>query len=105
MKTAEMKHGTNELVTELQDGVEKMAKQEKIRWHGDKGGGFVYDQDGVTVCEVNGFEPYTSGEQSKANAEFIVRAVNSHDALVAALEMAVGILDGLDDGAANQHEL
>lgn len=44
----------------------------------------VWANPGFTICEV-----YPSGhetEEKKANAEFIVRAVNCHDELVEALQ-------------------
>ena len=40
--------------------------------------------DGVTIARV----PWTGKSEDRANADLIVKAVNSHDALVAALEAA-----------------
>lgn len=56
--------------------------------------------DGMTVCDLwNSVNIGTEcdGEMARANAEFIVRCVNSHDALLAALKHLVECLnDDLD---------
>lgn len=59
----------------------------------------------ATLAGPNGlpmmFIPYTS-DIAKANAELIVRAVNSHDALVRALSVAKHYLDCLDMETADE---
>lgn len=45
----------------------------------------ILDLDGYIVVECSGYASHT-GVNAKHNAAFIVRAVNSHEALVKALE-------------------
>lgn len=48
----------------------------------------VIGADGKAICGMNSAEYLIPAEEKIANAAFIVRAVNSHDALVGALEEA-----------------
>lgn len=54
-------------------------------WHLSGQGSVKYGRDGC-VCRVN-------WNNRKANAAFIIRAVNSHDALVKALDRAIPLLE------------
>jgi hypothetical protein len=51
--------------------------------------------DKLTITEDCGVQGETA-EEARANAAFIVRAVNSHDALVEALEAAQAALNGTE---------
>jgi hypothetical protein len=48
------------------------------------------------LCSSDEDRNYPNGDQASANAEFAVRAVNSHDALVAALEPFKTALESYD---------
>lgn len=58
----------------------------------------VYGQLGEQVADCSGFLPH---EESNANADFIVRACNSHAGLVAALE---GLLNAKTQQELNDSE-
>ena len=68
-----------------------------VPWADDTG--FINDANGTTICTVDGSAWIggitTTYETDKANAEFLVKAVNNHDKLVEALER---IIFGYDDG-------
>ena len=53
------------------------------------------------ICELDSCGVSEGSEQRAANARLIAAA----PAMLAALELAVGIIDSLDEGAANQHEV
>lgn len=61
-------------------------------WHvGMKPGPMLYAEDGAQVADLR--SPSSLSEESRANAQHIVRCVNSHDALVEALESARLLLE------------
>lgn len=71
-------------------------------WEGDGAGGIVVEaQDGLMValvyCPTDRGEPENATPTDRANAEFIVRAVNSHADLLAALEALMEIQDCTGD--------
>ena len=49
-------------------------------------GNFIEDEQGNTIADPRCMNPTEDHEEMEANAEFIVRAVNCHDELVAQLE-------------------
>ena len=67
------------------------------KWVADNGDSEIWavfsdiDSDGIAyLCEPDG-KPLRSFEESEANAQYIVKAVNNHEALVAACEAMVNI--------------
>ena len=81
-----------------------MAEHSKTPWRfvtpdpkGWMGTGTILDADGKTVCDFGDCEQYypPQGEPpSEADQEFILRAVNSHDALVEALNACLAYIPG-----------
>ena len=57
----------------------------------------IVDQTGIVLANIwnRGTKP---AQQAKANAEFIVRAVNSHEELLEACKDALKFMDGTDVG-------
>lgn len=66
-------------------------------WRTYAGRAIVFDADGNYVAYC-GQSHFIETEEQKANAEFIVRACNSHDELVAALEDLSGLCERAWDG-------
>jgi hypothetical protein len=72
--------------------LENAQKHTRLPWHFSRKFRYVSDTNHKVIAEISplvGFE---------ANAAFIVRAVNSHDALVASLEEMMGVYWGDGDG-------
>lgn len=64
-------------------------------WHtGGNGGLIVFASDGYAVANATVFHGKQEDGESAANSRYIVRAVNSHAALVAAVE---GILEKMNE--------
>lgn len=53
----------------------------------------VCDADGGSIADCTPAGPWIPEEQAEANAAFIVRAVNSHDALVKAIHDYLAVFD------------
>ncbi len=70
------------------------SKHTPTPWHvGIKQAGIiVYDEKGWAICDCKVFHGEESGEP-KENAAFIVKAVNSHEALLRAAKHALQFLD------------
>ena len=76
----------------------------KTPWKVDESNNILAYRDGAlrTVLFFTDTDKITeTRRENKANAAFIVRAVNSHDALLAALE---AVLKTCEDGVIHRHE-
>jgi hypothetical protein len=54
----------------------------------------IESTDGSEVCKL-----FSDDSEGRATAAYIVRSVNAHDELVAALEYALSLLEGYPDSA------
>jgi hypothetical protein len=77
--------------------IKKEAKHTELPWH--VAGNIVTESHGVAIakCFDRGYET----PDVLANAAFIVRACNSHDALLAACEAVRQCLEIMDNGQGN----
>ena len=92
-----------------------MSEHSKLPWfvshHTDNGDVVVRgpDKDGgiwdpiITNCTINNAN--ASPETIKANAEYIVRACNAHEKLLAACEEYIKAVDGIVSGMADRKAL
>lgn len=78
-----------------------MAEHSKLPWRydEDEDGKDIVAFDGRMVADIN-----PSRGHGVANAALIVRAVNSHDALVAAMEEAISRLETVQDDVGYQFD-
>jgi hypothetical protein len=60
-----------------------------VRWMNDVDLKIVDHKTGRVLAILNKPTPFLTVDEQEANAEFIVRAVNAHDELVAALKQAL----------------
>ena len=79
-----------------------MAKHSPTPWDYDPESDFHNDPSGIVYVDISAgdvpdsesrFARIDKGKTAKADAAFIVRAVNAHDALVAACEAAVKVFE------------
>ena len=71
--------------------------------------GEIFDSKEIRIAETDGFHPHRTADlverempevEEEANAEFLCRAANAHDALVEAAEYALECLIDSDDDRA-----
>jgi len=71
-----------------------MSEHTKTPWHtGGIGNHIVFDSDGYAVANATVFHGKQEDGESAANADHIVKCVNSHDALVDAVKAALKRLE------------
>jgi len=90
----------------MTQGQQKQGAHTPIPWSVDHNGGYIHklNPDGTIftmLFEVRGFGHFSKFDDGMdimdANIDYAVHCVNSHDALVEALEVAVHMLDSLDE--------
>ena len=70
---------------------------EKVRGHfNDEGAGYREDSsyvDNIKICDISTYQEDITVEEFHANAEFIVKACNSHYQLLEALKSTLSMMD------------